>query len=188
MQCIDATERLLVEKLGSDPELERHVAGCARCAHALSGLDRLDVVLTSSLVVAPPLDLQRQLAQLALEYARPSTEPWWTRATNALGQLNLASWLAQRPQMVAAQGLASIMLALASWQIFGWLTTFQPMVGDVALAVQLVVASPASIYLGGLQFDLQSMALWSVVGIAGWLISENGWLGRRLSATRLRLP
>ncbi len=188
MQCVDVTERLLVDELGNDPELDRHVASCARCAYALNALNRLDAVLTSSLVVAPPLDLQRQLAQLALEYAHPPTVSWWTRAISVVGPLNLANWLAQRPQMIAAQGLASIMLALASWQIFGWLTAFQPMVGDVALAVQLVVASPASIYLGGLQFDLQSMGLWSIVGIAGWLISENGWLGRRLSATRLRLP
>ncbi len=188
MQCVDVTERLLVDEPGSDPELDRHVAECARCAHMVHGLDRLDAVLTSSVVVAPPLELQRQLAQLALDYARPPSEPWWTRAAAALGQLNLAEWLAQRPQMVAAQGLAAIMLALASWQIFGWMTAFQPVVGDVAYAMQLVAASPASIYLGGQQFDLQSLGLWSAVGIVGWLISENGWLGRRLSATRLRLP
>jgi|SRR5579859_1650515 len=184
MQCVDVAERLLVEELGTDPELDRHVAGCTRCAHVVHSLERLDGMLTSRLVIAPPLDLQRELAQLAIEYARPPRVSWWAR----FGQLNLASLLAQRPQMVAAQGLASIMLALASWQIFGWLTTFQPVVGDVAYAMQLVVASPASTYLGGLQIDLQSMAVWSVVGIAGWLISENGWLGRRLSATRLRLP
>jgi hypothetical protein len=154
----------------------------------LHGLNRLDAVLMSSLVVAPPLDLQRQLAQIAADAARPRTAPWWKRATSGFGQLNLANWLAQRPQMVAAQGLAAIMLALASWQIFGWLTIFQPVVGDPAYAMQLVVASPASIYLGGLQFDWQSLGLWSVVGIGGWLISENGWIGRRFSATRLRLP
>ena len=104
------------------------------------------------------------------------------------GQFNLAGWLAQRPQMVAAQGLAAIMLALASWQIFGWMTAFQPVVGDAAYAMQLVAASPAAAYLSGLPFDLQSMGIWSAVGIGGWLISENGWLGRRFSATRLRLP
>jgi hypothetical protein len=152
------------------------------------GLGRLDVVLTSSLVVVPPLDLQRQLAQLAFDYARPAPTPWWVGATGALGQLNLANLLAQRPQMIAAQGLASIMVALAGWQIFGWLTAFQPVVGDVAYAMELVAASPASTYLGGLQFDFQSMAVWSLVGIGGWLISENGWLGRRLSATRQRQP
>jgi hypothetical protein len=187
VQCVDVTERLIVDELGSDPELDRHVAECARCTHVLHGLGRLDTVLMSSVVVAPPLALQHQLAQLALEYARTPTVPWWTRATSFFGQLNLADLLAQRPQMIAAQGLATIMVALAGWQIFGWLTAFQPVIGDVAYAVQLVVASPASIYLGGFQVDLQSMGLWSVVGIGGWLISENGWVGRRLSA-RLRLP
>ena len=72
--------------------------------------------------------------------------------------------------------------------IFGWMTAFQPVVGDAAYAMQLVAASPASVYLGGLPFDLQSMGIWSAVGIGGWLISENGWLGHRLAATRLRLP
>lgn len=188
MQCIDVTERLLVDERTSDPELDQHVNDCARCAHLRHGLDRVDAVLTASLVVAPPPDVQRQLAQLAVAYARPHTAPWWSRVTAWLGQLNLADWAAQRPQMIAAQGLATIMLALASWQIFGWLTTFQPVVGDVAYAMELVAASPATTYLGGLQFDLQSMALWSAVGIGGWLISENGWLGSRLSSTRLRLP
>jgi hypothetical protein len=142
----------------------------------------------SSLVVAPPLDLQHQLAQLALDAARPTTASWWTRVTSAIGQLNLGNGLAQRPQMVAAQGLAAVMLALASWQIFGWLTMFQPVVGDVPYAMELVAASPASLYLGGVQLDWQSLGLWSLVGIGGWLVSENGWLGRRLSATRLTLP
>jgi hypothetical protein len=188
VQCIDVTEQLLVDKLGSDPELDRHVASCAHCAHLLHGLNRLDAVLMSSLVVAPPLELQHQLAQLPVDYARPQTTSWWARATSAIGQLNLANGLAQRPQMVAAQGLAAVMLALASWQVFGWMTTFQPVVGDVVYAMELVVASPASLYLGGLQLDVQSLGLWSLVGIGGWLVSENGWLGRRLSATRLTLP
>jgi len=188
VQCVDVTERLLVDELGSDPELDRHVAECAQCGHVVQGLDRLDAVLMSTVVVTPPLELQHQLAQLALEYARPANASWWARASDVLGQLNLAGWLAQRPQMVVAQGLAAIMLALASWQIFGWMTTFQPVVGDAAYAMQLVAASPASVYLSGLPIDLQSMAVWSVVGIGGWLISESGWLGRRFSSTRLRLP
>jgi len=78
-------------------------------------------------------------------------------------------------------------LALASWQVFGWLTAFQPVVGDVGYAMELVVGSPAAVYLGGLQFDLQSMAIWSLVGIGGWLISEDGLIGRRLSS-RQRQP
>jgi hypothetical protein len=90
--------------------------------------------------------------------------------------------------MVAAQGLAAIMLALASWQVFGWLTAFQPVVGDVGYAMELVVGSPAAVYLGGLQFDLQSMVLWSLVGVGGWLVSEDGLIGRRLSSFRQRQP
>jgi hypothetical protein len=182
VQCVDFTERLLVIEPGTDPELDRHVADCARCAHVARGLTQLDSVLTSVLVVTPPLDLQRQLARLAFDAARPQQAPWWRR----LGELNLSEWLAQRPQMVAAQGLAAIMLALASWQVFGWMTAFQPVVGDVGYAMELVAGSPAAVYLGGLQFDLQSMVMWSLVGIGGWLISEDGLIGRRLSSRQRR--
>jgi hypothetical protein len=188
MRCADVTEQLLGGEPGATPELDRHVAECAGCAHVARGLRRLDVVLSSSVVLAPPLDLQYQLAQLALDAAwPPKTAPWWTRASVAVNQWNPAAWLAQRPQMVAAQGLAAVLLALASWQIFGWVTTFQPVVGDVPYAMELVIASPAAVYIGGLQLDLQSLGLWSVVGIVGWLISEDGLIGRRIS-NRLRLP
>jgi hypothetical protein len=78
------------------------------------------------------------------------------------------------------------MLALAGWQVFGWLSTFQPVVGDVGYAVQLVVTSPASTYVNGLQLDVQSLGLWSAVGLVGWLISENGLMRRILP--RLRRP
>jgi hypothetical protein len=186
VQCVDAAERLLVDDLATDPELDQHVAECARCAHVARGVNRLDGVLTAALVVTPPPDLQRQLAQLALDAARPQTDSWWNRLLN--GWMSLGQLLqVPRPQTVVLQGLASVMLALASWQIFGWLTTFQPVVGDIGYAMELVVASPAVIYLGGLQIDLQTLALWSLVGIGGWLISENGLIGRRLS-NRLRLP
>jgi hypothetical protein len=90
--------------------------------------------------------------------------------------------------MVAAQGLASILLALASWQIFGWLTVFRPVVGDVVYAMELVAASPASVYLGSVHIDLQGLGVWSIVGIAGWLVSEDGLIRRRLSRLRPRLP
>src|SRR5205823_583717 len=134
-----------------DPELDRHVATCSQCARVARGLGRVDDLLRTSLVVTPPADLQRRLAQLAVEAARPEIVPWWRR----LGEFNVAGWLAQRPQMVAAQGLAAVMLALASWQILGWLSSFQPVVGDVGYAMTLVAASPAVAYLGGLQIDLQ---------------------------------
>jgi hypothetical protein len=183
MQCADVTERLLADELATDAELGQHVAECARCSHVARGLVRLDAALRSTLVVTPPLDLQRRLAQLAIESARPQPLPWWRR----LDQLDLTSWLAQRPQMAAAQGLAAILLALTTWQVFGWLSMVQPMVGDVGYAMELVAGSPAVAYLGGLQIDLQGLSLWSMVGIAGWLVAEEGPLGRRL-ARRLRLP
>jgi hypothetical protein len=184
VQCADVTERLLVDEVGSDPDLERHVAECVRCAYVARRLDRLDGVLGTTLVVAPPFELQRQLAQLVIDSARPKPSPWWSRVS----QWNPADWLAQRPQMVAVQGLAAVMLALSSWQIYGWLAAFRPVVGDVAYAMELVAASPAAVYLGGLQIDLQSLGLWSLVGIAGWLVSEDGLIGRQLSSRRLRLP
>jgi anti-sigma factor RsiW len=184
MQCIEATDKLLASEQGLDPELERHVATCARCAHVATGLERVDAVLASTLVVTPPLDLQRRLAQLAVDAAQPAPDPWWRR----LAALNLTGWLAQRPQMVAAQGLAAVMLALASWQIFGWLSVVQPVLGDVTYAMELVAASPAVTYLGTVQIDLQSLGIWSVVGIAGWLVSEDGLIGRRIAASGLRLP
>ena len=184
MHCADATERLLEGELSTDVELGRHVAECARCSHVARGLVRLDTVLRSTLVVAPPPDLQHRLAQLAHEAARPQPRPWWRR----LDQLDLTTWLSQRPQMVAARGFASILLALTTWQIFGWLSTYRPVVGDVGYALELLATSPAVAYLGGLQIDLQSLTLWSLVGLAGWLVAEVGPIGRRLVATRQKSP
>ena len=180
MQCVDAAERLLVDELAGDPELAGHVRACARCTHVARGLERLDVVMAAALVVAPPADLQRRLAELVVD-ATPRPAPWWRR----LGEIRLAL----QPQMVAAQSLAAVMLALASWQLFGWLTAFQPVVGDVGYAVELVIGSPATSLLGGLQLDVQSMAIWSAVGLGGWLVSEDGLIGRWLSRRqRQRLP
>jgi hypothetical protein len=184
VDCVEVADRLLAAEPGHDTELEEHVATCASCARVVRGVAHLDAVLGSALVVAPPPDLQAQLAQLAIDLARPQQVPWWQR----LGQLNLGEWLAQRPQMIAAQGLAAVMLALASWQVFGWLSTFQPIVGDVAYALALVAGSPAVAYLGSFQIDFQSLGLWSLVGIGGWLVSENGLIGRRFTSNGLQLP
>ena len=173
MQCVDVTERLLGEEVERNPDLKLHLHECVTCAHLARGLERVDQVLASKLVVAPPLDLQRQLAQLAFAAARPQGIPWWKR----LGELDFTDWLG-RPQMVAAQGLAAVMLALASWQIFGVLSAFQPVVGDVGYAMALVASRRfAAGFVSGLPFDLQSPAMWSLVGIGGWLISENGFIG-----------
>jgi hypothetical protein len=183
MRCDDVTEQLLAPDRVPDPELEQHVADCHACAHIARGLARLDSIVGSSVLVEPPRGLQRKLAQLAAQMAQPRPVPWYRRPINF-------DWLVLRPNLVAAQGLAAVMVALASWQVFGWLNLFRPVIGDVGYAMQLVVASPAVAYLGGLQIDLQSLTLWSLVGIGGWLVSENGAIGSRLSSLtqRLRLP
>jgi hypothetical protein len=187
MRCEDVAEQLLAPDRLDDPELNQHVASCLECTNVARGLARLDAIMVRSVLVEPPLELQRRLAQLAFEAAQPRPTPWWRRL--AEGQLNF-DWLVLRPNVVAAQGLAAVMLALASWQVFGWLNLFRPVVGDVGYAMQLVATSPATSYLGGLQIDLQSLTIWSLVGIAGWLISENGAIGRRVASltSRLRLP
>jgi hypothetical protein len=184
MDCVEVADRLLADEPGHDPELDQHVFDCARCAHVVQGLNHLNAVLRSAVVVVPPLELQQRLSELAFEAARPARQPWWRR----LGELNLTTFLTQRPQLIAAQGLAAVMLAMASWQNFGWLSAFQPIVGDVTYAMTLVAGSPAVSYLGNLQIDLQSLGLWSLVGIAGWLVSENGVIGRRIASSGLRLP
>lgn len=182
MDCVDIIHRLLVRDDGHDPEVDAHVADCSRCTQLTRGLVRLDAVLMSTVVVEPPLELQRALAQLALTAGTPQVVPWWRRLPE------IARSLTERPQLVAAQGLAAIMLALASWQIFGWMSTFQPVVGNVAYAFELVAASPAVAYIGNVQIDFQNLGLWSAVGIVGWLVSENGLIGRRLAASGLHLP
>ncbi|HEY1293731.1 MAG TPA: hypothetical protein VGJ60_11670 [Chloroflexota bacterium] len=184
MDCLEVTDRLLAEEPGHDPDLDQHVVGCTACAQLARGVTRLNVILSSALVVVPPLDLQARLAQVALEAARPLPRPWW----QPVRALELSHWLAQRPQTIAAQGLAAVMLALATWQIFGWLSVFQPVVGDVAYAMELVAASPAVAYVGTISIDFQGLGLWLLVGMAGWLISENGLIGRRIAASGLRLP
>jgi hypothetical protein len=178
LDCVEITEKLLAEDLSDDPELDQHVACCPACAVIARGLQRLDRALSATLLVSPPLELQTSLMAIALSAAQPQLSFWQ----------QLRQWLAQRPQMVAAQGLAAIMLALASWQVFGWLSAFQPVVGDVAYAVELVAASPAAVYLGSVQIDFQSLGIWSMVGILGWLVSDNGLVGRRLASSGLQLP
>jgi hypothetical protein len=188
MQCEHVTELLLADDEGGrTAEARQHLASCARCAHVAQGVGRLNAVLQSVLVSEPPLELQQQLLALVdtepVVVAAPRRAAWWSRLFS--GDFRLGELVTVRPNMIAAQGLAAVMLALASWQIFGWVSTFQPVVGDIGYAVQLVATSPASAYLGGLQIDLQSLGAWSVVGLAAWLVSDSGPIGRRLPGIRL---
>lgn len=186
MQCTDVVELLLAKAEGDRAlasAVEQHVGACEQCAHVARGLGRLNTVLQSALVSEPPAELQSRLAALVATAAVPSRRSWWSRLLN--GNLSLGELPILRPNMIAAQGLAAVMLALASWQVFGWLSTFQPVVGDVGYAMQLVATSPATAYVGGLQIDFQSLGLWSVVGLLGWLVSEAGPVARRLPGLRL---
>jgi hypothetical protein len=183
MQCIDITDRLLTDDLHADAEMQQHVAECSRCARVGRGLKRVDSIARASLIVVPPLELQQQLAQIAIQAATPQPRPWWQRWP----RFDLSAWLAQSPQMIGAQSLAALLVGLASWQVFGWLSAVQPVVGDVGYAMQLVAGSPAGTYLSGVQIDLQGLGLWSLVGLFAWLVSDDTFIGRRL-VSRLRLP
>jgi len=183
VDCLEVAGKWLEGELEQDLELMRHVLECTGCSRMARGLRRVDTLVASAVVIAPPRDLQRRLSQLVIESTRPVPVPWYRQ----LVHFDFTNLLA-RPQMVAVQGLAALMLALASWQVFGWVSAVQPVIGDVGYAMELVAASPAAVYLGSVQIDFQSLGMWSVVGIAGWLISENGVLGRRIFSRGQRVP
>ena len=168
MQCVEVAEQLLAPDDGAQQQIEQHLAGCVRCATLARRLSPLDRVLRSAMVTEPPAELQQQLHELSQAAARPRRS-WWLRLQEQIGALVMA-----RPALALGQGLAALVLVLGGWQALSDLTTFTPVLGDVPYAFQLVAASPATGYLSGLQIDLQSLGLWSLVGLAGWLISENG--------------
>jgi len=172
VQCAGVVDQLLAadDDLDLVTEVDRHLANCDSCATLARRLGRLEAVLQSALVVEPPAELQVHLAGLAWAAARPAHTSWWLRLRAWFDSLVLA-----RPNLAIAQSLAALMLVLAGWQVLGWLNTFTPMVGDVPYAVELVASSPAAAYLSGIQsLDLQSLLVWSGVGLVGWLFSESG--------------
>jgi anti-sigma factor RsiW len=176
VQCASVVDQLLAadDDLDLETEVDRHLASCERCATVARRLGRLEGVLQSALVVEPPIELQVQLAELARAASRPVQVSWWLRLRAWFDSLVLA-----RPNLAIAQSLAALMLVVAGWQVLGWLNTFTPMVGDVPYAVELVASSPAAAYLGGIQpLDVQSLLMWSGVGLVGWLFSESGPIGR----------
>jgi anti-sigma factor RsiW len=177
VRCASVAEQLLAPDDELVGVVADHLAGCERCTALAQRLGRLDALLQSTLVVAPPEELQVQLQAMARAAARPR-EPWWASVQAWLGGLIRA-----RPHVAIAQGLAGLMLVVAGWQLLGWLNTFTPVIGDVPYAMALVAASPAAGYLGDLQIDLPHLALWSVVGLIGWSVSESGPL-RSLGSRR----
>lgn len=180
MQCLDATELLLADERERSDDLDQHVRGCARCASVMRGIGRLDVVVHAAIVIAPPIDLQRDLNRLVWDHV--AGRPWWQRV------LGWADSPSTSPRRLAFQGLATMTAAVVGWQVFGAVANVQPVVGDTAYALQLVMASPASAYVSGMHLDLQSLGVWSVVGLIGWAVSDDGVLAGRLAALRRRLP
>jgi hypothetical protein len=184
MQCVDTNERLLTDDPLADIQLRQHVAECRRCAKVARGLKRVDQIARVTLIVAPPFALQQQLVEIALQAARPlPVSPWWQRWPS----FDVTAWVKQPVHMIGAQSLAAVLVGVASWQVFGWLSALQPVVGDVGYAMELVAGSPAATYLGGVQIDVQSFGVWSLVGVLVWVASEDGVIGRRLTS-RLQLP
>jgi len=176
VHCAAVAEQLLAadDDLDLEDEVERHVADCGACATLARRLSRLDDVLQSRLFIEPPRDLQLRLVGIANAAARPELG-WWER---------LRAWLVDgllpiRPNVVIAQSLTALMVVLAGWQVIGWLNNWTPVLGDVPYAMELVASSPAVVYLNGLQgVDVQSLLMWSGVGLVGWMLSESGPIGR----------
>lgn len=196
MRCEQArAQALLSDDERARGHAEAHLRNCPACAAFAGRIAALDALLSPALLVEPPAALRAQLASVARSFARPrgspSAEPahapvsrtpslagrWWMQATR---RVRLAPWTAHGPTAVA-QVTAGAAVALASWQVYGWLggLGMAPVVGDVPRALALVAASPTLSYLADLPADLQGAAMWALVGAGGWTLSESGPIGRR---------
>src|SRR5262249_3495825 len=105
VDCLEVANKWLLGEFREDLELMRHVAECTGCARMARGLTRVDTLVAAAVVVAPPLDLQRRLSQLVIESTQPAPLPWYRQIV----QFDFSNLLA-RPQMVAVQGLAALLL------------------------------------------------------------------------------
>jgi hypothetical protein len=186
VQCEQVSDHLLLGEPADPAEIGQHLDTCSACARLARAAGRVDSVLHAALVVEPPPALQARLAallQTAPLLARPPAAtsqpgPWWRRTLDALRSFDPR---VNPPRLVFAQGLALLAVALASWQVFNWSSSITPVVGDVGYAVELLAESPALTYVPGLQIDPGAFALWTLLGLAGWVASESGPLGRYLS-------
>ncbi|MBV9354539.1 MAG: hypothetical protein JO023_03320 [Chloroflexi bacterium] len=160
MHCDDVAARLLAGD-ALDPELTEHADACPRCRLVAARLAQLDLVMRATLLEPPPLVLQERLLAL--------TEP--PRITSWRHALGL---ILTRPHATLAHAFAAICVVLAGWQVFVWLGNAGTVIGDIPYALQLIVSSPASAYLGGVQADVPALATWSALGVAAWAISESG--------------
>jgi len=169
VSCVDVREWLATRDGPRPVGLDEHVAGCAGCTAYAARTAEIDVLARPVLLVTPPLDLQLRLAALV------QTQPVYVPVAAEWPLLGVIAW-----------AIAAALGALAAWQIFGWLQSFSLVVGDVGVAVQIVLTSPAVLYLSELQVDLSGLVLWSGLGLVAWLFSPSGPL--RDVSERLGLP
>jgi hypothetical protein len=150
-------------------EIDQHLIGCTACAAYAERTAAVDVLARPALLVAPPLDLQLRLAALV------QTQPVYLPIAPESPFLGVVAW-----------AIAAALGALAAWQVFGWLQDYPLVVGDVGVALEIVLGSPGLRYLAEIQIDLPGLLLWSGLGVVAWLFSPSGPL-RDLSE-RLGLP
>ena len=186
MQCRDVAERLLAPEPDEQAELREHLEQCPRCAFASGRVEQLDRLLRATLVSDPPQELQQRLlglaysasvelraqAQAQAQAATEETVPFWRRLLPGLPAVRFS------PNLAIAQGFATLSVILAGWQVFAWLSSFRPVLGDPGFALELLVSSPAVAYLSSLplpfSLDLQSLVAWSLVGLAAWIVFPEG--------------
>ncbi|HEV8636857.1 MAG TPA: hypothetical protein VG370_21775 [Chloroflexota bacterium] len=169
MSCADVRDWLATRDGPRPAGLDEHLIDCPACTAYAARTAELDALARPVLLVAPPIELQMRLAALT------QTQPVYVPLTAESRFLGVVAW-----------AIAAALGALAAWQVVGWLQAYPLVVGDVAEAVQIVLASPAVRYLTDLQIDLRGLALWSAIGSVAWLFSPSGPL-RDLSE-RLGLP
>jgi hypothetical protein len=177
MQCGDLRARLLAGDGIEDAAAAAHLAACADCRSFVQQTERLDALLRPALVVEPPAALQASLAALVQTVAVPEAPA--VAATPVANRSFWPDWLWwPRTAMGVAQVLALVTTALASWQVFSWISGLSPVLGDIPYALGLLLESPTIRQLTELPIDIQSLAMWSIVALAGWALSESGPIGR----------
>ena len=120
---------------------------------------RVDAAVRSALVLGAPVQVRQRLA--ALTSAAQGERSWLAAAWRSLRE---------RPGVLAGQLAAVAVLAYVVLQLFAWLGTLPVVVGDVPYALELLVFSPAVDYLGQVEGLVQQLALWLMVGAAGFIL------------------
>lgn len=187
MDCGDVRAAMMLDRGAADPDARAHAGTCAGCSSVAARSARLDTLLSQTLLVDPPLDLQASLLAIARTHARVDAAPLVAlRPAGAAWRLAPPAWLDRlRIPLVWKPGtdalgvrmVALLSLSLAVLQVLGWVEAAPVFARELLLAVQLVAASPALPYLPDVQgwgADVQSLAVWLGVGAVGWGLARLG--------------